>query len=148
MSYQERSSAVSLITMLLILVFYLVNMLQMSQAGGLNSEWIFSLWITVIALGIIANISSNIITQIVLSIFTTIRTKEEATLITDERDKLIGLKGASNSYLAFSLGVFLSMLTLVLGQPPLVMFTLLIFSGLIAEIVGDFSRLYLYRRGV
>ncbi|MFO5197558.1 hypothetical protein RCL06_24500, partial [Salmonella enterica subsp. enterica serovar Typhimurium] len=86
---------------------------------------VFSLWITVIVLGIVANISSNILTQIVLTIITTIRTQEEEALITDERDKLIALKGASNSYLTFSLGVFLSMATLVMDMPPLVMFNLL-----------------------
>jgi hypothetical protein len=39
------------------------------------------------------------------------------------------------------------MLTFVLGQPPLVMFTLLIFFGVVAQILGDISRLVLYRRG-
>jgi hypothetical protein len=39
------------------------------------------------------------------------------------------------------------MLTFVFGQPPLVMFTLLIFFGLVAQIIGDISRLYLYRKG-
>jgi hypothetical protein len=39
------------------------------------------------------------------------------------------------------------MLTFVLGQPPLVMFTLLIFFGVVAQIIGDGLRLYLYRRG-
>jgi hypothetical protein len=39
------------------------------------------------------------------------------------------------------------MLTFALGQPPLVMFTLLIFFGVVAQIIGDISRLYLYRRG-
>jgi hypothetical protein len=39
------------------------------------------------------------------------------------------------------------MLTFAFGQPPLVMFTLLIFFGVVAQIIGDISRLYLYRRG-
>jgi hypothetical protein len=39
------------------------------------------------------------------------------------------------------------MLTFVLGQPPLVMFSLLIFFGLLAQIIGDTSRMILYRRG-
>jgi hypothetical protein len=40
------------------------------------------------------------------------------------------------------------MLTFVLGQPPLVMFALLIFFGILAQVIGDIFRLYLYRRGV
>jgi hypothetical protein len=57
------------------------------------------------------------------------------------------LRGTKLTYLVYSLGVFLSMLSFVFGQPPLVMFTLLIFSGLVAQVTGDISRLYLYRRG-
>jgi hypothetical protein len=49
--------------------------------------------------------------------------------------------------LAASLGVFLAMLTFVLGQPALGMFTLLIFFGLLAQIIGDMYRLVLYRKG-
>ena len=65
----------------------------------------------------------------------------------DERDRLIDLRGTQVTYFVSSIGVLLSMLTFVFGQPPLVMFTLLIFFGVLAQIVGDISRLYLYRRG-
>jgi hypothetical protein len=39
------------------------------------------------------------------------------------------------------------MLTFVLGQPPLLMFSLLILSGILAGIFEDISQLALYRRG-
>jgi hypothetical protein len=45
------------------------------------------------------------------------------------------------------LGVFIAMLTFVIGQPALVLFSLLILGGILAQILGDSSRLYLYRRG-
>ena len=67
--------------------------------------------------------------------------------IEDERDKLIDLRGTRVSYIISSSGVALSMLAFVLGQPPLVMFSLLIFFGLIAQVIGDISRLVLYRKG-
>ena len=147
MSYQERSSTVSLMSSLLIFGYYLVNVFQMVQAGGVNSTSVFSLWGTIIVLAIIINILSNIITHIVFAIIYAIRTNEEERLISDERDKLIGLKGTRNAYLIFGLGVFVSMATLVFNMSPLVMFNLLIFFGMAAEIVGDLSRLYFYRRG-
>ena len=65
----------------------------------------------------------------------------------DERDQIIDLRGTKITYLVYSIGNLLSMLTFVFGQPPLVMFTLLILSGVVAQIIGDISRLYLYRRG-
>ena len=64
-----------------------------------------------------------------------------------ERDKLIDLKDTKTVYYVSGFGGFLAMLTFVLGQPGLVMFSLLIFFGVAAQIVGDISRLYLYRRG-
>ncbi len=147
MSYQERNSAVSLITSLLIFGFYAVNVLRMYQAGGLNSTNVFSLWATVIILSILITIVSTILAQIVLTIVHMIRTREEEPFIADERDELISLKGTRISYGVFSVGVLLSMGTLVINMPPLVMFILLIFAGLTAGIIGDLSRLYLYRRG-
>jgi hypothetical protein len=60
---------------------------------------------------------------------------------------LIGLKGVRASYIAFSLGVLVSMLSFVFGQPPLVMFSLIIFFSIAAEIIGDISQIFLYRKG-
>ncbi len=150
MSYQEKNITVELTSYVLILGFYLVSWLQMYQTEGLIPAKIFSLWIIVIVVTILVNIVASILTNIVLTIVQAIKTKTkpDERFIADERDKMIGLKGMRNSYITFSVGVFLSMLTFVLGQPPLVMFSLIVFSAILAEIIGDFSQLYFYRRGV
>jgi hypothetical protein len=101
----------------------------------------------VIVLTIIVNIVGNILTMIMFSIIDEIIQKEEDSLIEDERDKLIDLKGTNITYLVFSVGVLISMLTFVFGEPPLVMFSLLIASGFTAEVIGTAFRLYRYRRG-
>jgi hypothetical protein len=149
MSNRENSIAVSLVSTLLILVYYLVNWVQIYQEG-LNSAQIFRLWVVVIIASIVLNIAGNILTNIVINIVHAIKTQkaEEVRLIEDERDKLIELKGVKVSYIALSFGVFFSMLTFALGQPPLVMFSLIIFFSLTAEILGDLSQFYFYRRGV
>ena len=149
MSYQEKNIAVSLVSHLLIVVYYLVNLFQMQQAGGLVSTKVFSLWAVVIVAAIIATILGSILTNILLSIVHAIKTRtdQEERFIEDERDQLIGLKGSKVSYIAFSIGVLISMLTFAFGQPPLVMFCLLILSPILAEIIGDVSQLYLYRKG-
>jgi hypothetical protein len=122
----------------------------MIQAGGLNSSSVFRLWGIVIVLAIIFTIVATILTHIVSAIIQAIKTGEENPEIediADERDRLIDLRGTKVTYFFSSIGVLLSMLTFVLGRPPLVMFTLLIFSGLVAQVIGDISRLLLYRRG-
>jgi hypothetical protein len=121
----------------------------MIQGGSFNSTNVFRLWGIVIALAILVTVFATILTHIVSNIIQAIKTKEEPVIedIADERDKLIDLRGTKITYFVSSIGVFLSMLTFALGQPPLVMFTLLIFFGVLAQIIGDISRLYLYRRG-
>lgn len=148
MTYQEKTTTVSLMSTLLIFGFYLVNALPLMQSEPMNSTAIFSLWATIIILSIIVNIVSSILALIVFNVIQMIRTHEEESDIMDERDKLIGLKGTRNSYVTFSLGVLVSMVTLVMNMPAVVMFNLLVISGLAAQVVGDVSRLYLYRRGV
>ena len=150
MSYQEKNISASLVSFILILGFYLIRLFQLSQGESLNSSDVFRLWGIVIVLAIIVTIVGTILTHILSAIMEAIRTGEEAPEIEDiedERDKLIDLRGTRVTYIVFSIGVLLAMLTFVFGQPPLVMFTLLILFGIVAQIVGDISRLVLYRRG-
>jgi hypothetical protein len=149
MSYQEKNIAVYLASQLLILVYYLSSLFQMQQSGGLVSAKVFNLWAVVIVASIIVNIIGSILTNILLSIVQAIKTRSEQVekFIEDERDQLIGLKGNKVSYIAFSIGVLVSMLAFAFGQPPLVMFCLLIASSIVAEMSGNLWQLYLYRRG-
>ncbi|MFN2199528.1 MAG: hypothetical protein ACK2UW_25635 [Anaerolineales bacterium] len=149
MSFQEKNIAVSLSIFSLILVFFLIRILQMVQTDSFTSPNVFRLWGIIIVLAIVGTISVTILTHILSAIIEAIRTQEEPDVqgIQDERDTLIDLRGTRITYTVSSLGVLAAMLSYVLGQPALVMFTLLILAGIFAQIVGDLSRLYLYRRG-
>jgi len=149
MSFQEKNITVTLVNFSLILGFYLIRLFQMIQSGSFNSTNVFRLWGIIIALAVIVTIAATVLTHIVSAIIQAIKTKGEPDIedIKDERDQLIDLKGTKVTYFVSSIGSFLSMLTFVFGQPPLVMFTLLIFFGVVAQIIGDILRLYLYRRG-
>jgi hypothetical protein len=150
MSFQQKNITVSLANFTLILGFYLIRVFQMIQGGSFNSENVFRLWWIIIGLAVVVTIFATILTHIVLAILHAIRTGDEnpnVEDIEDERDQLIDLRGTKLTYLVDSIGVYLSMLTFVFGQPPLVMFTLLIFFGVLAQVIGDVLRLVLYRRG-
>ena len=150
MSFQEKNITVSLVNFILILGFYLIRLFQMLQNESFNPSNVFRLWGIVIVLAVIVTIAATILTHVVSAIIQAIKTGEEKPEIEDiqdERDQLIDLRGTKVTYTVSSIGVFLSMLTFAFGQPPLVMFSLLIFFGVVAQIVGDISRLYLYRRG-
>ncbi|MFH2114445.1 MAG: hypothetical protein ABIJ86_08055 [Spirochaetota bacterium] len=150
MSYKENSIVVSLAAYLMIVSYYLFKVFGMLQDGGQVASQLFRLWAVVIITGIVVTIAGNILVNIVVSIVYAIRTggKEYDRFIEDERDKLIDLKGSKVAYITFSVGVLCAMLTFAFGQPPLVMFSLIIFFSITAEIAGSLAQLYLYRRGV
>ena len=150
MTFQERNITASLVVFSMILGFYLVRVFQMIQSEIFNLTNMVRLWGTVIVLGIVVTIIGTILTHIGSGIIQAIKTREEPVIedIQDERDRIIDLRGTKLAYVVYSIGVFLSMLTFAVGQPPLVMFSLLILFGLMAQIIGDISRLVLYRRGV
>ena len=149
MSTRKISTYVSLVSTLLILGYYLLNLVRMIRQGALNSDEVFRLAAVVVIASIVLNIAGNIITMIVIHIIHAIQTRSdrELRLIDDERDNLIGLKGTQVSYFALSLGLLIAMLTFVFGQPALSMFSLMIFFALLAEICGDLAQLFFYSRG-
>jgi DMSO reductase anchor subunit len=149
MSFQEKNTTVSLSIFVIILGFYLIRVFQMVQHESFNSTNVFRLWGIIIVLAVIGTILATILTHIAGGIIHKVRTNEDPHIedIQDERDQIIDLKGTRVAYTFSSIGVALSMLTFVFGQPPLVMFTLLIFFGVLAQVVADIWRLTLYRRG-
>jgi len=149
MSFQEKNITVSLSIFVAILGFYLIRVFQMVQNESFNSTNVFRLWGIIAVLAVIGTILATIFTHIVGGIVHKVRTNEDPHIedIQDERDKIIDLKGIRVAYTLSSIGVALSMLTFVFGQPPLVMFSLLIFFGVLAQVVADIWRLTLYRRG-
>ena len=149
MSFQEKNITVSLSIFVAILGFYLIRVFQMVQNESFNSTNMFRLWGIIAVLAVIGTILATIFTHIVGGIVHKVRTNEDPHIedIQDERDQTIDLKGTRVAYTLSSIGVALSMLTFVFGQPPLVMFSLLIFFGVLAQVVADIWRLTLYRRG-
>ena len=150
MSFQQKNVTVTLVNFSLILVLFLIRIFQMVLGGSFTSANVFRLWGIIIVLAVVVTIFATILTHILSTIIEAIRTGEEDPQIEDfedERDQLIDLRGTRVTYLVSSIGAFLAMLTFVFGQPALVMFTLLIFFGVVAQIIGDISRLVLCRRG-
>jgi len=150
MSMQQRNTVVSLVIFSLIFIVFCLRVLQMLLTRTFIAANVFWLWGIVAVAAIVTTILGMIIANIMFAIVFTFRMKQEpqeAEWLEDERDKLIQLKGTRVCYVVFSSGVLIAMLSFVLSQPPLVMFTLLIASGLIARIVGDVYRLLRYGRG-
>ena len=150
MTFQQKNFTVSLVVFILILLFYLFRLLRMNQTGTFTEPNVFRLWGIVVVLAIFATITVTILTHIVSGVFEAVRTGNNSPLIEDirdERDDLIDLKGTKVTYRLTSLGSLIAMLTFVFGQPPLIMFSLLVLFGLMAQIAGDITRLRHYQMG-
>ncbi len=150
MSFKEKTVVVTLINFMLIMAFYLFRIYQMNQNDTFIETNVFRLWGIVIFLAVIVSVLAIIVTQFGPGIVQAIRSGDknpEFDDLEDERDNIIDLKGIRITYTMSSLGSLIAMLTYVYEQPALVMFSLLIFFGLLAQIVGDIRRLILYRRG-
>ena len=150
MSFQQKNVTVSLVNFLLILGYFLIRVTHLIRTDNFTLDRIIWVWITIAIMAVVVTIIGTILTHIISAIIEAIKTGNEAPQvedIQDERDELIDLKGTRVTYTVYSLSVFLAMLTYAFGQPALVMFTILILCGVIGQIAGDISRLYLYRKG-
>lgn len=147
MSYQEKKNIVSLISTLLIFSLYSLYVFYMYEEGNFHTTDVFSFWGTFIVILITISIVAKIIIYIIFNIIYRITTNEKEPTFSDELDKLIKMKATTISHYVFVGGFFLAMGSLVLNVSPYVMFIILIFSGVISEMVGMITEIYLYRRG-
>jgi hypothetical protein len=147
MSYHEKRAIVNMFSSVLVTAIYSVYLYIRYLAGG--GEFINDprFWGKAFLIFIPVSIVANIIISIIFTIHYRITTKEEEPSFSDERDKLIELKGIRNALYVFSIGVVLAMVTLVLEMPIYVMFITIIYSGLLSSVIDEFTQFYLYRRG-
>ncbi len=147
MSYHEKRAVVNMFSSVLVTAGYSVYLYIRYLAGGggfINDP---RFWGKAFLIFIPVSIVANIIINIAFTIHYRLTTKEEEPSISDERDKIIELKGSRNALFVFSIGVVLSMVTLVIGLPLYVMFITMIYSGLLSSVIDEFTQFYLYRRG-
>jgi hypothetical protein len=147
MSYQERRAIVLFISTALITALYTAIMLQRYPEAGAYSPEIFRYWGTFMLILIPVSIIAKIVIHILFSIANTVATREAEPDIEDERDRLIELKANRNALWVFTGGFLLAMVSLVLEQPPHVMFILLIGAGVASDMMSEASNFFYYRRG-
>lgn len=148
MSYQEKRAIVELISTIVISAAYFLYASQRFPEGSAYSREVFRFWGTTILILLPVSMVAKLIIHIAFSILNTIATNEKEPGFVDERDKLIELKAMRNSLYVLMVGFVPSLGSLAFDAEPSVMFMLLIGSGIVAEVVGELSQLYYYRRGV
>lgn len=149
MSNEEKRSIISIISVSLVYIAYCIFVYSKYRAGVFDPVEDFRYWGTVILVLIPVQIVLNIIITILFSIGHVIATGEpdDPSVKGDERDQLIKLKANTIGYAVSGVGFLLSMISLVIGFPPFVMFNIIFLAFNLAEITGSSMQLFYYRRG-
>jgi hypothetical protein len=147
MSYQERRSLVNIISSIVIPALYSAVMIRRYPSVDPYAREIFQFWGAFFLILIPVSIAARILIYIVFAILNAIATREEDLPVTDERDRLIALRGGQLSMAVFAFGVMLAMGALVVDLPPAAMFIILIGAGVASEVVSELAQFYFYRRG-
>ena len=147
MSYHEKQAIVSMISSVLISVlysFFLIQRYLLMDKELINDP---QFWGSAFLIFILVSIVANILITIAFIIYYRLTEKEEEPSFSDERDKLIALKGTRNASYIFSIGVVLAMTSQVFNLPLYVMFIMIVLAGLVSSVVDDLTQFLLYRRG-
>jgi hypothetical protein len=147
MSAHERQAIVSLLTTLLLAVFFAVYVLPRYPAGDPYAPEVFHFWGLAFVVLVPVSIVANVVVSILFSMIYAMATRQKASSFADERDKFIELRALRNALYVFITGFSLAMGSLAIGMPPSVMFIILLCSGYGSGVVGSISQLYLYRQG-
>jgi len=146
MSFHHKNVTVTLASFSLILLFFVLRSIQLIANQEFNHSNVVQLWTIVVILAVLATLAGIIFTHVVLLARNRQRLDEIDDLV-DERDQRIDREGTHLTYRITSISTFIAMLLFAVGQSALIMFSLLIFSGLIGQIAGDMRRIHLYRQG-
>jgi hypothetical protein len=144
-SYREKSIWVSLLSTLFIFGYYFYSAFAILRTPILHMPHDSMFALMGLFIGVMVWM---IIVQIVLHIILAIVNRGEAEKDEDERDKLIELKATSISYYLLVLGVWMTIFSLFVIQSPAWTATILLFTTILAELVGFAVQLFYYRRGV
>ncbi|WP_309663533.1 hypothetical protein [Tabrizicola sp.] len=148
MSFEERNT-VSGILISVISWGIMITVLARNAATGLYDGpdgpmlWARSvLWLILICIGI--GIAMTILFTICYAIVTG---DKRPTMLRDERDDLIGLRGIQVTLIVISIGIVAAIAALAYGLPILVALNMILAACALGDLAGMVTKLVLYRRG-
>ncbi len=134
LSFQEKSLWLMLVSLVGVFGFYFAKALPTHTVDVMPHQVV--LFVLAVVLLVILQIVGHIVIAIV-----------DRRTDTDERDRLIGLKGTRNAAYVLATGVFLALCTALLTKGNFVFTHVLLGFWVIAQLVEIGSQLFFYRRG-
>jgi hypothetical protein len=149
MSYQVKENIVNIFSGLFISIIFAWEVYQRHQDGLVDLTSDYKTWGIIFLIFMGVSIVARIIIYIIFHIINAIATREDIEQpVSDEREKLIKLKGTRNSHYVFSITFVAAFVLLAFGMPVYGIFIAFLISGLLSEIVDNLSQIYYQNRGI
>lgn len=148
MSYQEKRSIASIVSIIIGFIVYGIYVFNKIDNGNVDLSEDLSYFGYYILLMIPVLIVIEIVVKIVFDIINRTEEKGEEPKHMDEFDKIIELKAIRNFSFVFLFGFFLAMLLLALSVSVQSVFIVLFISVILSGLALNISYIYYYRRGV
>jgi hypothetical protein len=134
LSFQEKSLWLMLVSLVAGFGFYFVTVLPMDAANVMPQQVV--LFAVAVVMLVILQIAGHIVIALV-----------DRRTETDERDRLIELKGTRNATYVLATGVFFALCAAIMTEGNFIFTHLLLGFWVLAQLVEIGSQLFLYRRG-
>jgi hypothetical protein len=165
MSYQEKRTVVSIVSIALVLVGYCIYAFDRYSSGVVapgNLKFWAGVILIFIGIGIAATIVIQIVFHILISISLAVKKKIQdetidekeieksidSEMVEDEMDKLINLKSNRIGFIFAGIGFVAALVSLVLNYSPVVMLNIMFISFSAGSLLEGFVQLYFYRKGI
>jgi hypothetical protein len=151
MSYQEQKSVLTMLSGVVIFIGFILIAWPRFQSlnpavisdGTAMLRWGAGAMLVFIASSIVI----RILLLILFAIFYRIVSGEEPPQIEDERDRQIELKVNQVAQTLFIIGFVGALVAVRFGVTPVGMLLVIGISGVVSEVVGESTRIVMYRRG-
>lgn len=135
LSFQEKSLWLLLVSLVGTFSFYFLSVLPMDVVNVLPQQVV--LFVLAVVLLVLTQIAGHVVIAVI-----------DQRAETDERDRLIKLKGTRNAAYVLAMGVFTALCAAVVTEGNFVFTHVLLGFWVAAQLVEIGSQLVLYRRGV
>lgn len=158
MTYNSKRTIASMITGIVLFISYAVYAFQKYSQGITEIKFWAVAMLVFIGIGVAGAIVIQIIFHIVYAIGIAVKERDQsdrdvermiaASVVEDERDKLINLKSAHIGYIIAGIGFISALISLALGSSEIFALHLVFGTFAIGSFVEGGISVYLYERGV
>lgn len=149
MTHEERNNLMGILTGILIISYIGWSVYTKAEAGVFAGPDALMIWARTVLWAIPIGIISMIISMILFNIIYAIATNNaNPSFVVDERDQSIKIWGMRVTAAAMSTGFIITLIGLAFGWSAFTACNMIFFSFAFGDLLGNLTKLVLYRRGL